>query len=365
MKTFLLLLLCLFTTLNLNAQQKKQAPITISVEIKGLKDHDKYYLNGPSIVGLDSCIVQNGYLDFKYTGEPDALAIGRVKDMGGMANDLLISFWSDKHDIKITGDTAHREGMTVSGSALWDSLIKLHEITGPIEDKRNEIVISSPYHNQDSVKRRLDSIAAVKKTTMTTFIQSNLHSYAGIVLLYYSKIDKTFTVEEANGLLKKFDPEIQNSKYGQLVQQLNKSYNQIKIGQIAPDFQQVNQHGKPVRLSALRGKYILLEFSSSWCGPCRTMNPQLVKLYDKFKDKDFEIISVSTDVNRQTWLKTIKDDGLSWPQLSDLKGQQNEVAIMYNINSIPHNFLIDKQGKIIEDNIYPDQLTEKLNVLLK
>jgi peroxiredoxin len=255
--------------------------------------------------------------------------------------------------------------MTVSGSALWDSLIKLHEITGPIEDKRNEIVISSPYHNQDSVKRRLDSIAAVKKTTMTTFIQSNLHSYAGIVLLYYSKIDKTFTVEEANGLLKKFDPEIQNSKYGQLVQQLNKSYNQIKIGQIAPDFQQVNQHGKPVRLSALRGKYILLEFSSSWCGPCRTMNPQLVKLYDKFKDKDFEIISVSTDVNRQTWLKTIKDDGLSWPQLSDLKGQQNEVAIMYNINSIPHNFLIDKQGKIIEDNIYPDQLTEKLNVLLK
>ncbi|MDB5284053.1 MAG: Peroxiredoxin, partial [Bacteroidota bacterium] len=263
------------------------------------------------------------------------------------------------------GDKANRESMTISGSALWDNFIQLNKITGPIQDKRNEIVINSAYHNQDSVKRRLDSVAVVKKTTLSTYIQSNLHSYAGIILLYYSKIDKTFTVEEANGLLKQFDLELQNSKYGRLVQQLNKSYNQTKIGQIAPDFEQANQHGKPVKLSAFKGKYVLLEFSSSWCGPCRVMNPQLVKLYNKFKNKDFEIISVSTDVNRQTWLKTIKDDGLTWPQLSDLKGQQNEVATLYNINGIPHNFLIDKQGKIIEDNIYPDQLAEKLDILLK
>ncbi|MDB5151094.1 MAG: hypothetical protein JWQ57_5114, partial [Mucilaginibacter sp.] len=80
----LLLLLSLFTVLNLNAQQKKQAPITISVELTGLKDHDKYYLNGPSIVGLDSCIVQNGQLHFKYTGEPDQVSIGKVKDSGGV-----------------------------------------------------------------------------------------------------------------------------------------------------------------------------------------------------------------------------------------------------------------------------------------
>lgn len=365
MKSLLLLLLCLFTVLHLNAQQKKIVPITISVEIKGLKDHDKYYLNGPSIMGLDSCIVQNGQLHFKYTGEPDQVSIGKTKDSGGIGDDLLVGFWTDKQDIKITGDKAYRESMTISGSALWDSFMKLHKITGPIEDKRDEIVINSPYHNQDSVKTRLDSVATIKKTVLSTFIQSNLHSYAGIILLYYSKIDKTFTVEEANTLLKLFDQELQNSKYGRLVQQLNKSYDQTKIGQIAPDFEQPNQHGKSVKLSAFRGKYVLLEFSSSWCGPCRTMNPQLVKLYNKFKNKDFEIISVSTDVNRQTWLKTIKDDGLIWPQLSDLKGQQNEVAMLYNVNAIPHNFLIDKQGKIIEDNVYPDQLAEKLDTLLK
>ncbi|MFC0513906.1 redoxin domain-containing protein [Mucilaginibacter angelicae] len=365
MKTFLLLLLSLFIVFNLNAQQKKIASIAISVEIIGLKDHDKYYLNGPSIMGLDSCIVQNGQIHFKYTGEPDQVSIGKTKDSGGVGDDLLVGFWTDKQDIKITGDKANRESMTISGSALWDNFIQLNKITQPIQDKRNEIVINSTYHNQDSVKSRLDSVAAVKKTVLLTYIQSNLHSYAGIILLYYSKIDKTFTTDEARGLLKQFDPELQNSKYGHLVQQLNKSYDQTKIGQMAPDFEQANQHGKPVRLSAFKGKYVLLEFSSSWCGPCRAMNPQLVKLYNKFKNKDFEIISVSTDVNRQTWLKTIKDDGLIWPQLSDLKGQQNEVATLYNINGIPHNFLIDKQGKIIEDNIYPDQLAEKLDTLLK
>ncbi|WP_121809670.1 TlpA disulfide reductase family protein [Mucilaginibacter kameinonensis] len=364
MKTCLLLL-SLFITLNLNAQSKKSYTITINANIKGLKDGDKYFLNGPSAVGFDSCVAQNGRLHFKYTGEPEPLVIGRMKDSGGNSDDFLISFFSDVYNISISGDNAYKDNIKISGSPLMDSLIRFSKIVRPIEDKREEIVISSVRRNPDSIKIQLDSIALLKKKTMSAYIQANLHSYAGIILLYYSKIDKTFTPAEADGLLRKFDLDLQNSKYGHLVKQLNRRYNQIQIGQVAPDFEQTNQYGKPMRLSAFKGKYVLLEFSSSWCGPCRTMNPQLVSLYDKFKGKDFEIVSISNDVNRQTWLKTIKDDKLTWPQLSDLKGQQNEVAIMYNINAIPHNFLIDRQGKIIADNIYPEQLTEKLTKLLK
>jgi peroxiredoxin len=365
MKSLLLFLLSTFIVLNLNAQAKKQNTITISADIKGLKDKDKYYLNGSATVGLDSCIARNGQLHFKYTGEPEQVSIGRVKDSGVTADDLSVVFWTDKQDMKITGEKGDNNNMVISGSALWDSFMELNKIIGPLQDKRNEIIESTAYHSPDSIKIRLDSVATAKKNALVTYIQSNLHSYAGIILLYFSKNDKTFTAEEANGLLKQFDPELKTSKYGQLVQQLNKSYNQTKVGEIAPDFEQANQHGKPVKLSAFRGKYVLLEFSSSWCGPCRTENPNLVKVYNKFKDKGFEIIGVSTDVNRQTWLKTIKDDGLIWPQLSDLRGSQNEVAVLYNINAIPHNFLIDKQGKIIADNLLSEQLAEKLDTLLK
>lgn len=110
----------------------------------------------------------------------------------------------------------------------------------------------------------------------------------------------------------------------------------------------------------------MIDFWASWCGPCRDANPELVKIYNKFKDRNFTILGVSLDGadGKDAWLKAIKDDGLSWPQVSDLKHWKNEVGKLYSIRKIPQSFLIDPQGVIIAKDIEATELMEKLKQVL-
>ncbi len=130
-------------------------------------------------------------------------------------------------------------------------------------------------------------------------------------------------------------------------------------------FAQSSAQGDLIKLSAYSGKYVLLDFWASWCGPCRKEHPDLLKAYGLFKDKNFEIISISLDNNKEAWLKAITKDGLTWPNVSDLKGMQNEVAILYGVQSIPANFLISPDGKIISKNLSGKELSEVLKELLE
>jgi len=132
------------------------------------------------------------------------------------------------------------------------------------------------------------------------------------------------------------------------------------IGATAMDFTQNNTTGKPVKLSDYRGKYVLLDFWASWCGPCRAENPNVLDNYEKYHSKGLEILAVSLDDKKDAWLKAIKDDGLEWAHVSDLKGWKNEVAKKYNINAVPSNFLIDKEGKIVAVDLRGEELTQKL-----
>ncbi|MDR2283511.1 MAG: redoxin domain-containing protein [Sphingobacterium sp.] len=133
----------------------------------------------------------------------------------------------------------------------------------------------------------------------------------------------------------------------------------------AKDFTQNDVAGKPVRLSDYRGKYVLVDFWASWCAPCREENPNLVAAYAKYKDKGLEILGVSLDKNKEAWLKAIKDDNLSWTQVSDLKGWQNEVSQLYEVNSVPDNVLIDPTGKIIARKLRDQFLEEFLSEIFK
>jgi peroxiredoxin len=132
------------------------------------------------------------------------------------------------------------------------------------------------------------------------------------------------------------------------------------IGATAMNFTQNNTDGKPVKLSDYRGKYVLLEFWASWCGPCRAENPNVLDNYEKYHAKGLEILAVSLDDKKDAWLKAIKDDGLEWAHVSDLKGWKNEVAKEYNIRAVPSNFLIDKEGKIVAVNLRGEELTRTL-----
>ena len=138
-----------------------------------------------------------------------------------------------------------------------------------------------------------------------------------------------------------------------------------QIGSIAPDFTLNDVNGKPISLSKLKGKYVLVDFWASWCGPCRSERPYLVAAQDQFKDKNFTILGVSLDDNKNDWLEAIKEDKFDWLQVSDLKGMDSPVGDLYGFSAIPYNVLIDPQGKIIATELRGDNLEQKLGEILK
>lgn len=168
-------------------------------------------------------------------------------------------------------------------------------------------------------------------------------------------------------LLQKFESESPKSKYTAYFREFLKPYAaqaSLQVGKIAPDFSLKTPAGNLIKLSDLRGKYILIDFWASWCGPCRQENPNVVKLYNRFKDKGFDILGVSLDRDSTDWVKAIKSDNLTWLHVSDLKYWDSEAAKIYNITSIPATYLIDPSGVIVDRNLRGKALEDKLTNIL-
>ncbi len=137
----------------------------------------------------------------------------------------------------------------------------------------------------------------------------------------------------------------------------------LKIGQQAPDISLPDPNGQIKTLSTLRGSYVLVDFWASWCGPCRFENPNVVRLFQQYKEKGFEVYSVSLDSDKQKWINAIETDGMEWNHVSDLQKWESSVVPLYNIDGIPMTFLLDKEGIIIAKNLRGTELNKKIETI--
>ena len=195
------------------------------------------------------------------------------------------------------------------------------------------------------------------------FVKNNPGSFVSFYLTKKA-LGPDMNAAKAEPMFVMLDAAIQNSEQGREVKELIEIGKRSMVGVTAADFIQPDSTGKLISLFSLRGKYVLVDFWASWCGPCRAESPNLLKAYNKYKTKNFEILSVSLDENKDRWLKAIKDDGYFWTQVSDLK-QVNAAALLYGINSIPFSFLIDPNGVIVARNLRGAELEKKLEIILK
>ena len=270
------------------------------------------------------------------------------------------------------GLTAHVDTLwkpAITGSAVHDEFSIFQESLGEIYAKARELYSSyqeaKRAGDEDSAKKIGEEIDAVYEEVeeyQQVYLEENPASYIAPYIvqnLHYGK-----EADEIEDMLAKVDPSLHASSLVGNVSRTMEILKNVAIGMPAPDFTQNDSLGNPVSLSSFRGKYLLIDFWAAWCGPCRAENPNVVRAYEKYADKGFEILGVSMDHSRDNWLKAVKDDGLTWPQVSDLKYWSNEVAALYGIVSIPSNLLLDPDGVIIRKKLKGDDLHSALEELL-
>ena len=274
--------------------------------------------------------------------------------------------------IKVYGDGSNLSEFTnIVGSLESSRLNEFLKIRKEWADKirkSNEVLKKDP-SKRDSVNRAMEREFNLFKSRRKTFLFRNRNSPALIALVPTYDKDKEFAEYESivQQLERSFatSTEVQKVvKEYQTILKKREATNQFAPGKIAPDFEGTKPDGSKMKLSDLRGKYVLIDFWASWCGPCRRENPSVVNLYNQYKSKGFTIMSVSLDRDKNKWVEAIKKDKLSWPNhVSDLKGWQSDIGRLYNVSSIPYTVLIDKEGKIIRTKLRAHDLEITLREL--
>ncbi|WP_439882908.1 redoxin domain-containing protein [Pontibacter sp. MBLB2868] len=275
----------------------------------------------------------------------------------------------DSGKIKVDADAKDLNGtVKVEGSQDSELFQQLNKLVNESRMKQMELEQRFNKAMQEGNEAEAEKIRqeyAVLQRSVKDFIAQHPNS---VVAAFgtASLIDPVNDFPFADSMATLFSQNIPGSKYTAMLNERLKPYRSTAIGQVAPDITLATPGGENKSLSSLRGKYVLIDFWASWCGPCRKENPNVVKMYNKYKNKGtgFEIYGVSLDQSREKWLAAIEKDQLTWPHVSDLKGWESSAAQAYNITAIPQTILLDPQGKIIAKGLRGEDLEAKLATLL-
>jgi thiol-disulfide isomerase/thioredoxin len=368
MKHTLLLLtagILLFACNNKSKEEKRGFRVFGKITNAGNSQISIQEITTTGLIMLDTAIIaEDGSFELNGTLKEKSFCTIRL-NQGDIV--LLVDSTSN---LEVNADATNIENYSVAGSEENQQLKELFALnnTFMVAAKNIEKRFSINPNEvpditiQNAIRMAFDSLQQAHKTAIKDFVININNS----LVPYFAT---NFLMAEADyDFFKLIDDKLYNqfssSKYAANLHAKVMDLKKTAIGEEAPEIVLSDPFGKTIALSSLRGKVVLIDFWASWCGPCRRENPNVVRVYQKYKNKGFDIFGVSLDDNRDAWIKAINDDKLLWNHVSDLQKWNSSVVKQYNIEGIPFTVLIDKNGKILAKNLRGEALEKKLQEVL-